>query len=369
MKKLLFFVLLLFPVIVFSMGEQGIFIQAYGEAEIINDDVQTAKLQAVARAKWSALEQAAGVKVKAQSVVQNAILVDEAIKSEIQGVIKGFQIVKEGQNQGVYWVQINAFIVPSKAKDAVGVISRNTAISVIIPLIFPDGRVEESNPLSERLINELSVQGYDVIDIASGSNVTVFQLDHALRTNNFLMIRNLAYQYLSNVMLVGKVTTTMTAKEGKNIGYGVSLPYNIVTGRLVYRLITERRGQRVILASGYLSGRGMGASVDDATYKMLEDMSEKVANQLVSIIINKIKGSAKKIKVVLTNVSDMQKMMEFKNFIQYVSWVLSVQDQGINTFLVEYPEKALYLAAAINSRPNYKVVKFSEYEIDVQILN
>ncbi|MGA1845718.1 flagellar assembly protein T N-terminal domain-containing protein [Deferribacter abyssi] len=369
MKKLLFFIIMLCPLVVFSMGEQGIFVQAYGEADIINNDVQTAKLQAVARAKWSALEQAAGVKVKAQSVVQNAILVDEAIKSEVQGVIKGFQIIKEGQNQGVYWVQINAFVVPSKAKDALGVVSRNTTISVIMPLIFPDGRVEESNPLSERLINELSVQGYDVVDIAGGTNVSVYQLDQALKTNDFLMIRNLAYQYLSNVMLVGKVTTTMTAKEGKNIGYGVSLPYNIVTGRLVYRLITVKRGERVILASGYISGRGMGPSVDDATYKMLEDMSEKVANQLVSTIVSKIKGSAKKIRVVLKNVNDMQKMMEFKNFIQYVSWVLSVQDQGMNALLVEYPEKALYLASAINSRPNYKVIKFSEYEIDVQVLN
>ncbi|MGA1862751.1 flagellar assembly protein T N-terminal domain-containing protein [Deferribacter thermophilus] len=368
MKKIIVFLFLLIPVFVFAMGEQGIFVQSYGEAEIVNNDIQTARLQAIARAKWFALEQAAGVKVKAQSVVQNAVLVDEAIKSETQGVIKGFQILKEGQNQGVYWVQISAFIVPNKAKEALGAISRNTAISVILPLVMPDGRVEESNPLSEKLINELSVQGYEVIDIASGSTFSVSQLDTALRTNNFLMIRNLAYQYLSNVMLVGKITTTLTAREGKNVGYGVSLPYNIVTGRLVYRLITNRNGQRVILASGYISGRGMGPTVEDATYKMIEDMSGKVSNELISTIVNKIKGSAKKIRLVLTNVNDMQQMMQFKNFIQYVSWVLSVNEQGMNTLVVEYPEKALYLAASINSRPNYKVVKFSEYEIDVQIL-
>src|SRR6478672_9985499 len=51
-------------------------VDADGEALIVNGDTPAAKTEAVARAKWSAIEQTAGVEVKAQSVVQNMALVD-----------------------------------------------------------------------------------------------------------------------------------------------------------------------------------------------------------------------------------------------------------------------------------------------------
>jgi len=38
-------------------------IQAEGEAAIVNHDVPSAKLEAIARAKWSAIEQTVGVEV------------------------------------------------------------------------------------------------------------------------------------------------------------------------------------------------------------------------------------------------------------------------------------------------------------------
>jgi len=57
-------------------GDQGIFAQATGEAAIINGDVPSARLEAIARAKWAAIEQAVGVQVKSQSLVQNAMLGD-----------------------------------------------------------------------------------------------------------------------------------------------------------------------------------------------------------------------------------------------------------------------------------------------------
>lgn len=51
-------------------------VDAEGEAVIVNNDVPSAKAEAIARAKWNAIEQAVGVEVKAQSVVQNMTLVD-----------------------------------------------------------------------------------------------------------------------------------------------------------------------------------------------------------------------------------------------------------------------------------------------------
>jgi 2-phospho-L-lactate guanylyltransferase (CobY/MobA/RfbA family) len=51
-------------------------VNTQGEALIIKSDVPAAKMEAVARAKWAAIEQVVGTAVKAQSFVQNFVLVE-----------------------------------------------------------------------------------------------------------------------------------------------------------------------------------------------------------------------------------------------------------------------------------------------------
>jgi hypothetical protein len=273
MRKLaLLIVLLMLSAAAYS---QTVTVSAIGEADISGGDTSSARIIAVARAKWAALEDAAGVKVKSDAILQNAVLVDEAIKTEVQGVIKSFNVTGEEQDGSIYRVQISAVVEKSKAEDAVGVVSKNTAISVMLPVVFPDGRVEESSALSETVINELAGKNMEVIDMAGG--VTVKELERAMRANDYLSLRNIAFRNLSNTILIGKVETSATAKQGSNIGYGVSLPFNVVTGRLTYRLITEKYGNRVILASGYLPVRGQGSTLEDATFRMAENLRDTVA--------------------------------------------------------------------------------------------
>lgn len=134
MKKLLLTVIALIVTTVAFAAP--ITVTAIGEADIINGDKPSAKLQAVARAKWAAMEEASGVRVKSDTIVQNAVLVDEAIKNEVTGVIQNYEVTGEEEDGQTYRVMISANIVPEKAKDAVGIIAKNTSISVMIPVVF-----------------------------------------------------------------------------------------------------------------------------------------------------------------------------------------------------------------------------------------
>lgn len=106
-------------------------VTAIGEASIVAGDMSSAKkIQAVARAKWAAMEEASGIRVKSDTIVQNAVLVDEAIKNEVTGVIQNYTVTGEEEDGQVYRVMISATIVPEKAKDAVGLLAKKIHLSL-----------------------------------------------------------------------------------------------------------------------------------------------------------------------------------------------------------------------------------------------
>ncbi|TYB32752.1 MAG: hypothetical protein FXF49_09885 [Flexistipes sinusarabici] len=361
MKKFL----IILSVLLMPFFLQAKTVTAVGEAQINNDDIASAKLRAVARAKWAALEEAAGIRVKVETIAQDAVLVDEAIKTEVGGVIKDYKITDEGKDNDIYWVKLSAEVLPEKAKKAFSFLSKNTKIAVMLPVVLPNNEVRETNPLSEKVINDLAAQNLEVVDLASaGSELSVKTLKSAMDSGNFMEIRNIANQFLSGVMLIGKVESTATAKSGKDVGYGITLPFNVVTGRLTYRLIGEKNGQKLVLASGYVSGRGHGPTVEDAAYRMMENLSTNVSNRLISVVLEKIKGTnSKRIEVVLAGNNDLDKLLELKNELSYISWVLSVENKSEDTLVVEYPEKSIYLATAIDDLMKYEIKELDKYKI------
>jgi len=364
MLKKIVFLLFLIGLFTLNSAECKV-VESTGEALIQNGDIGAAKNQAIIRAKWAALENAAQVNIKVETIVQNAILVDESIKSEVSGAVKNYTILDEGKDGDTYWVKIKAEVEPKNAVKTVSIFAKNTSISVLLPVVFPDGRVLESSPLSEKIINELVLQNFEVVDIASlGNPYSIEQLNNAMKNNDFLTLRSLAYRALSGVLLVGKVESIATAKEGKNVGYGINLPFNIVSGKLTYRLIGTKNGQKIILDSGYVTARGQAASVDDAVYNMLENLSYEVTNRIISSISEKIRGiENKKVEIVLAGNTDVDKLLQLKNDLQYIAWVLNIETQGTDKLVLDYPEKVVYLANAIEQKRDYSIKKINDRQI------
>lgn len=70
-------------------------VQTEGEAAIVAGDIPSAKTEAVARAKWNAIEQTVGTEVKAGSIIQDFTLVDEIIKTQVGGVVKSYKVLSQ----------------------------------------------------------------------------------------------------------------------------------------------------------------------------------------------------------------------------------------------------------------------------------
>lgn len=348
-------------------------INADGEAAIINNDKPSAKMEAVARAKWTAIEQVAGTEVKAGSFVQNFTLVEDVIKTKAGGMVKSYKVLDEGVKDDVLNVRINACVEPSQARDAVSQLGLNNSIALFIPARKP-GRhgdeFEENNILSETLIGKLTEQGYTVVDVAPTHAVDAKEIERAVRSGSTLSLRSMMYKFLSNLIIIGKVDYTISTKKGEDIGYGISMPFNNVTVRLNYRILSKnnKTGTMEILTTGVEQAKGLANNVEDATAQAMKELAQDLTPTLLDKVGKYIQGNTKKIAVQVKGVDDVDKVLEVKQILQSIVWVSAVEEKQMGDFIVSYPENTLYLANSIKQKGNLKIVNFSPYSLELEYL-
>jgi hypothetical protein len=345
-----------------------------GEAGIVNEDLLSAKTEAIARAKWSAIEQAVGVEVKAQSIVQNMMLVDEAISKKSGGVVTKYTLLKLTNSPDIVSVKVNVCVEPSKAKDAVAGLALNNSLAIFIAAPKPGtvkrtAEYDETNILSETLINKLASAGYTIVDVAPTHAVDAKNIEDALRSGNFISLRSMMYKFLSNIILIGKVEYTVSTRKGTDVGYGIAMPFNNVTARLTYRLISrDSSGKMVILTAGTEQGRGLAINVEDAAANSLKDLSEKITPVVLEKVGSYIKGAERIVRIQVPGVTDLKDTFAVKEVLQNLAWVTNVEEKGLGEFAVSYPENPIYLANSLVQKGNFKIMKYSSVEIVVEYL-
>ena len=364
--------LLLLPLPGFSADKC---VNTEGEAVIVSGDIPSAKTEAVARAKWAAIEQTVGTEVKAGSIVQDFTLVDEIIKTQVGGVVKSFNILSQDNRTDTVIVRINACVEPQKAQEAVSALSLNNAIAVFIPARKPAARetdaYEESNILSETLIGKLTDQGYRVVDVAPTQAADAAEIEKAMKSGNTLTVRSLMYKFLSNVIIIGKVDYTVSSKKGEDIGYGLSMPFNNVTVRITYRIVARnsKTGSTEILTAGTEQARGTSGSVEDAAAKGMEALSAKLSPVILDKIASFIRGNVKKVAIRINGVGNIDTNQDIKGILQQIVWVTEVEEKRIGEFVVGYPENSLYLANSLRQKGRFKVVDFTPYTLTLELIH
>jgi hypothetical protein len=340
-------------------------INAEGEAVIVNKDVPSARMEAVARARWAAIEQVVGVDVKAGSFVQNFTLVDDVIKTQVGGVVKSHKILREENKGDTLLVKINACVEPGKAQQAVSSLALNNAIAVYIPAKKLSREFEETNIVSETLIGNLIEQGYTVTDIAPSSAVDAAVIDQAAKTGNYMTLRSTMYKFLSNVLVIGKIDPNISVRKGENIGYGLKMPFSNVTVRMTYRIVARntKTGNMEILAAGAAEGKGLANSAEDAAANGLKDLVENLKPKILDKMAQYIQGNVKKVRIKVNGVTDMDANLEVKGLLQNIVWVSGVEETQMGEYTVGYPENSVYLANSITQKGRFTIENFTPYSI------
>jgi hypothetical protein len=343
-------------------------VNTQGEAAIINNDLPSARTEAIARAKWAAIEQTVGTEVKAQSFVQNFTLVEDVIKTQVGGVVKSYKVLDQGRKDDMVTVKITACVEPAKAREAVSSLALNNSLAVFIPARKPGKRgdeFEETNILSETLIGKLTDQNYKVIDVAPTHALDALEIEKAVKSGSTMAVRSMMYKFLSNIIIIGKVDYTISTKKGEDIGYGLSMPFNNVTVRLTYRIVAKnnKTGSMEILTADTAQGKGLANNVEDAAAEALKDLAEKLAPKILDKVASYVQGNIKKLSIKVNGVTDLDTNMDIKNILQNIVWVTGVEDKQMGEFIVSYPENSIYLANSIKQKGNFTVTNFSPYSI------
>jgi hypothetical protein len=342
-------------------------VNADAEAAIINNDIPSAKLEATARAKWSAIEKVVGTEIKAASFVQNFTLVEDVIKTKAGGMVKSFKVIDQKNTADSVNIKINACVEPASARDAVSQLGLNNSIAIFIPARKP-GRsgdeFEETNILTETLIGKLTEQSYEVVDVAPTNALDAKVIENAVRSGNSMTVRSMMYKFLSNLIIIGKVDYTISTKKGENIGYGLSMPFNSVTVRLNYRIIAKNKaGNMEILSTGIEQAKGLANNVEDATAEAMKELADNLTPAILDKVGKYIKVNSKKVSIKVNGVNDVDTVLEIKQKLQSIVWVSEVEEKQMGDFVVSYPENTLYLANSINQKGNLKVTNFSPYSL------
>ncbi|MFB3926064.1 MAG: hypothetical protein ACE14T_08415 [Syntrophales bacterium] len=341
-------------------------IETDGEAAVVSGDVPSAKAEAVARAKWAAIEKVIGVEVKAQSLIQNMTLFDDAVKTEARGVIKDYRVLNQDNRNDIVSVRIKACVEPASARNTVSALALNNSIAVFIPAKRPrSSEYEETNILSETLIGRLKGQDYTVVDVAPTQAVDAAEIENAVKSGSTVKLRSLFYRFLSNLLIIGKVDYNISTKKGEDIGYGISMPFNNVTVRMDYRIVARNNqtGKTEILWSEAAQGKGLANTVEDAAAEGMKDLAEKITPVILEKVAKYIQGNVKKISVKVNGIPDLDTNMDVKGILQNIVWVTGVEEKSMGEFIVSYPENSIYLANSIKQKGNFKIVNFSSYSI------
>ena len=343
-----------------------------GEGAIVNNDVPSARIEAINRAKWLAVEQVAGVDVKSRTIVENGTLLDDIITTQMQGVVTSHRVLNEKRSADTYQVTVSACIEPVNARTAVSALALNTSISLFIPSRKPTTSAkdrweyEEDNILSQNITSRLVEQGFRVRDLADSHSLKLKDIDAAFRGGRQAELRSLIYKHLSNSILIGRIEPTVSFNKGEDAGYGIRMPFNSVTARLSYRLMSRGSdGRMIVLAAGTEEAKGLAPAINDAYAEALKNLSERFIPIIMEKIYGRIREIGSSVRVKVEGVKDPAESLVLRESLQKITWVSGVENIGLDEFRVNYPENPVYLANSL-SQKGFGIIKFSSHFIRIR---
>ncbi len=362
MRSFLTLFFIVYAGVIFASPKE-IKVEATGDAIVVNDDIASAKAIAISRAKWQAIEIVSPTKIKIDTIINNSHLADEAVKAELSATINSFNIISEEIKDNRYIVKIEAYVSPHMAEEISNSLMPNASLCVMVAGVEPSNKMLSfNNAFSMAIIDYLQEKSFD-IDIIDYKNIKSADYNKAFTSTTYSNIKNIIKNKSCKNLLLGKLSVS---DMGSDVGYG-QVSFKLVSGDVTWKLISIEGNNITQLKSGSFSGRGQGATMDDAVVNLYKNMASSTAIKLSSQVAEAILGdNYKSIRVVLLEHISIDDLGILKNYLKNIPFVLEVREQGGNSFIVNYPEKTYYLAVFLERDKKYKVVKLSDNELIIR---
>lgn len=359
-------------------------VEATGVATIAGGNTAIARDSAIGDALRKAVEQAVGTIVSSETMVENYRVLRDNVYTKTQGYIKSYDVVSEGQSQGLYQTTVRAAVALGPLKDdlsALGILQRKAQRPRVLFLIAEKnighkyyvfwwwGKSEykgETIDISaaETAMKEAFVKnGFNVVEPAPGSD-RVIEVSSAFRVADLTGedARSIGKDLNAELVVYGKAIARESSRpEGSSIGTYIA----DVTASAV------RVDDGVVLAVS--GGHGTSRNISDISggTEAITRASTQLASKMMDQIITRWTSGLNIITIRLNGINDYRRLIDFKNALKgRIRGVEAVYqrkfDEGEAVFEVDSKVPAQEIADEISNLASYlKVIKTTPNSIYV----
>jgi hypothetical protein len=322
-----------------------------------------AKEKSVEDALRNAVEKGFGVYIDSATLTENASLISDDVVAETRGFVRSFDILEQGEQDGIFTTKIRAEISMDKIweSDSLNLLLKRMGAPrfVIIASEDHEGAPAPKSSALQKVTELLVAKGFHLVNASNIDNLSPYEIKNALSNEGFAA----EIGKKANAEIIVLVNASGAFESEKEV-YNTTLKF--FNGHCEIKAIQV--DSRKIVASSVQSGKS--GSIEEAIMAAAEDNAEKFIKQLLSAW-SKYLNMGRSIEVVISNIS-VSELMRIVEKMKSLEGVRSVEQRKFSNRKAELEikskQKALYLAESIESLPDFKleITSFSADKIVVR---
>lgn len=359
-----------------------------GQAAVVNKDEAKAFEEAKNQALRSAIEQAAGVRIDADTAVVNNQLVRDQVFANTSGYVKKFDVVdKKLEPNGILTVKVKADVITENldkditaARDLVKRMGRPSIVIVVQEQTIPLGQkaIINSESMATVLTESLKADGWDIKD-AQAINKKL-KLEGAV-TLGATDLKEIADLSKANYVLYGKAAIRHEENAQNSVVNGSTL--YLISGEYDLALAATDSDEQITKVNGKLMfkqtpGSSPTISYERTAFDAIRNRKDEIVTPVRKAILEHFRDQSvngKKINVSVSGLDSFGAAKDFKKSIEAIKGIKdATQDSFANgkaayrvTFLGSTSDFAEQVETATFKKKKLNVVSVSGNTLELQV--
>ena len=296
-----------------SQAQDVIVVESKGVGDIYAGRKARARDVAVEDALRRAVEQAVGMFLSSETIVQNGDILKDSIYSRSKGYIQKYVILEEAEKGKLYTVTVEAHVVTTKLQDdllAIGLLmsrKHKPRIMVVIPEYRINRRIPDPAGETE-IIKRLLEKGFKVVDQHQVCKIRYNDRVRAAIDGNTDLAAKIGLEHGAEVIIIGEAFSEYAGRIYDTL--------ESCRARMEARAIRVDTGE--ILAVGAEHAAGLDITRALAGKKAIE----KAGHQLVEYLIGQLLAKWSREVTNITSIDLVITGLNYKQFIEFKSLLL-----------------------------------------------
>jgi len=334
-----------------------------GRAAVINNDLPAAQDEALEDAKRRAVEQVVGVFVEQETLVQQAMVVDDFIRTRAGGYVESYVLTKQPwvDEVGLCRVEITASVRPEIQGDLRREACAEDELVVVIPE-FVDGEASAEPVVQNYIVTRLVEAGFRVKDATQLENIKERDQALALAKGGAGEAAEIGLRFLASVAITGRAEANLVGSRA----FGTSYTAYTYRARATVRAVRTDTAE-VLFNQDVFGENVMALDPQGAAQKALSAVLEEVGEYALTKMQERMGTLKHQIEVDIDGVPSEAEFERFKNYLSLLRWVEQVEAAQFaperSTLTIFYAPKTSILASRLRADRRYEVLDFSKNRI------